>query len=343
LAARTADPERAGVGVTFEAAAADRGRRLDVAVAARCPDYSRSRAALLAARGEVLVDRVPRKAAFRLRPGQRVDVLGPPADAVSLRPEAIDVPVVYEDAEIVVVDKPAGLTVHPAPGHLHGTLVNALLARLPALAAAAGSLRPGIVHRLDKDTSGLLVVARTDAAYRALTAQVRARTVARVYLALVRGDLGGPELVIRAPVGRHPTRRTRMAVVAGGRPAVTRVAPRERFGDATLVECRLETGRTHQIRVHLAHAGHPILGDPVYGVPAAGIARQALHAWRLALTHPQSGAPLVFTAPPPQDFQALLARLRAGQPADPARRRARPESVSGSARSGRARRTKREV
>jgi 23S rRNA pseudouridine1911/1915/1917 synthase len=261
----------------------------------------------------VLVDGAPRKPAFRLRGGQRVDVLGPHADPISLHPEAIPIAVVHEDADVLVVNKPAGLTVHPAPGHPRGTLVNAVLARVPALAGIAGSLRPGIVHRLDKDTSGLLVIAKTDAAYRSLVAQVGARTVTREYLALVRGTVRRDAGSIAAPIGRHPTRRTRMAVVPRGRPAVTHFEVLERLPGATLLKCRLETGRTHQIRVHLLHLGHPLLGDPTYGgVRAAGITRQALHAARLEFAHPRTGERVTCVAPVPEDLERLLARLRGG-------------------------------
>jgi len=307
--------------VTFEAAAADRGRRLDVVVAVRCPEYSRSRVATLAGRGQVLVDGRPQKPAFRLRAGQRVRVLAPPHDPLGVGPEPIPLRIVREDADILVVDKPAGMTVHPAPGHPQGTLVNAVLAHVPELSGIAGSLRPGIVHRLDKDTSGLLVIAKTDAAYRSLVSQLRARAVTRAYLALVRGTVRSDREKITAPIGRHPVHRTRMAVVPRGRPAVTHVTVVERLGGATLVECRLETGRTHQIRVHLRHLGHPVLGDPVYGGAPGGIARQALHAARLEFTHPRTGERIVCTAPLPEDFARLLDTLRrGGSPGAPASR-----------------------
>ncbi|HYM92022.1 MAG TPA: RluA family pseudouridine synthase, partial [bacterium] len=309
--------------------AADRGRRLDVVVAGRFPQYSRSRVATLAGRGQVLVDGRSQKPAFRLRAGQRVRVLAPPSDPVVVAPQPIPLQIVHEDADILVIDKPAGMTVHPAPGHPNGTLVNAVLAHVPDLSGIAGPLRPGVVHRLDKDTSGLLVIAKTDAAYRSLVAQLRARAVTRVYLALVRGTVREDRGVISAPIGRHPVHRTRMAVVPHGRPAVTHVTVRERLEGATLVECRLETGRTHQIRVHLRHIGHPVLGDPVYGGGDGGIGRQALHAARLEFTHPRTGERIVCTAPLPEDFARALDTLRrAGSPGAP---------------SGRARSGKREV
>ncbi len=297
----------------FDAEEPDRGRRLDVAIAERIPELSRARIARLAAQGRTLVDGTPRKAAFRLRAGQRVRVLVPPPAPADLTPEPIPLRILYEDADLLVVDKPAGLPVHPAPGHPSGTLVNALLARVPDLPGIGGTLRPGIVHRLDKDTSGLLVVAKTEAAQRSLASQLRARTVVRTYLAVVRGRVRRDAGTVSAPIGRHPVHRKRMAVVPAGREAVTHYTVLERFPAATLVACRLQTGRTHQIRVHLAHIGHPVLGDPVYGrahVPE--MRRQALHAARLEFTHPRTGRPMAFAAPIPQDMALLLARLRAG-------------------------------
>jgi 23S rRNA pseudouridine1911/1915/1917 synthase len=305
----------------FEAAADDHGRRLDVAVATHVPSLSRSRAVQLAAEGRVCVDGRPRKPAFRLRRGQHVEVAVPPPVPPGVHPEAIPLDIVLEDEDLLVVNKPAGLTVHPAPGHASGTLVNALLSAVSNLAGIGGELRPGIVHRLDKDTSGLLVVAKSDAAHRALAAQFKTHTAQRTYLAVVRGRVRRDEGTISAPLGRHPVRRTRIAVVERGRPAVTRYTVLERFREATLLACRLETGRTHQIRVHLAHAGHPLLGDPVYGrARAPEIARQALHAARLEFTHPRTGRCVICTAPLPEDFARLLARLRAeasgGSPTD---------------------------
>ena len=306
----TADPSAQAEAV-FEAAAGDRGRRLDIVVAERLPGYTRSRVAHLAGRGRVLVNDQPRKPAFRLRTGQRVRVLAPPSDPLLVGPEAIPLAVVYEDADVLVVDKPAGLTVHPAPGHPGGTLVNAVLARVPDLSGAGGALRPGIVHRLDKDTSGLLVVAKTDRAYRSLVAQLRARAIVRVYLAVVQGTVRAEAGTIDAPVGRHPTHRTRMAIVRAGRPAVTHYRVAERLSGATLLECRLETGSTHQIRVHLLHIGHPVLGDPVYGhARVPGMQRQALHAARLEFTHPRTGERVICDTPLPSDVAALLGRLR---------------------------------
>ena len=295
----------------FEADGADDGRRLDVVVAAHLPVLSRSRIARLADEGGIRVDGRPRKPAFHVRRGQAVEVAVPPPAPSSVQPEAIPLDIVLEDEDLLVVNKPAGLTVHPSPGHPAGTLVNALLAAVRDLAGIGGELRPGIVHRLDKDTSGLLVVAKSDAAHRALAAQFRAHTAQRTYLAVVRGRVCSDEGTIAAALGRHPVRRTRIAVLPHGRRAVTHYAVLERFRDATLLACRLETGRTHQIRVHLAHAGHSLLGDPVYGrARAPEIARQALHAARLEFDHPRTGRRVTCTAPLPEDMARLLARLR---------------------------------
>ncbi|HLW46473.1 MAG TPA: RluA family pseudouridine synthase [bacterium] len=299
----------------FETAVPDDGRRLDVVVAARVPSLSRSRIARLADAGDVRVDGHPRKPAFRLRPGQSVEIAVPPPEPSGVRPEAIPLDIVLEDQDLLVVNKPAGLTVHPAPGHPSGTLVNALLSAVRDLAGIGGALRPGIVHRLDKDTSGLLVVAKSDAAHRALAAQFKAHTAQRTYLAVVRGVPRRDSGTIRAPLGRHAVRRTRIAVVPHGRDAVTHYTVLERFRDAALLACRLETGRTHQIRVHLAHAGHPLFGDPVYGrARAPEIARQALHAARLEFMHPRTGRLVACSAPLPDDMVRLLERLRRESP-----------------------------
>lgn len=291
-------------------------------MAERFPRFSRSQIARWAREGRLLVDGTACKPAFRLRPGQHVEVHVPAPEPSGLPPEPIPLDVIYEDADLVVVNKPAGLTVHPAPGHPSGTLVNAILARVPTLPGIGGVLRPGIVHRLDKDTSGLLVIAKSEEAHRSLSSQLRAHTVVRGYLALVRGAVRRDAGMISAPLGRHPVRRTRMAVTPRGRGAVTHYTVLERFPGATLVACRLETGRTHQIRVHMTHIGHPVLGDPVYGrAPAPEMRRQALHAARLEFTHPRTGRLVVCTAPLPEDFARLLARLRRERAARPARTR----------------------
>jgi 23S rRNA pseudouridine1911/1915/1917 synthase len=285
------------------------GLRLDQALARLLPDESRSRLARLIEEGRVTVDGAAAASRRKLRSGEAIDVeLAPrPVEAAS-RPEAIALPILHEDADLLVIDKPAGLVVHPGSGNWAGTMLNALLHHAPATRELP---RAGIVHRLDKDTSGLLVVAKSEPAQADLVRQLQARTVKRTYLALVRGRVAAPGSV-DAPIGRHPVHRTRMAVVEGGKPAVTHYRVRERLGQHTLLECDLETGRTHQIRVHLASIGHPIEGDPVYaGRGAKRLARQALHAWKLAFRHPRTGEEMRFESPMPEDMAALVASLRA--------------------------------
>jgi 23S rRNA pseudouridine1911/1915/1917 synthase len=296
----------------FETGEGLAGLRLDQALARLLPAQSRSRLARLVAEGAVLVDGEPGRAARRLRGGERIEVrLAPRPEEAAFRPEAIDLDVLHEDGDLLVISKPAGLVVHPGSGNWAGTMLNALLHRVPALGRLP---RAGIVHRLDKETSGLLVVAKTEAAMQDLVRQLQARTVKRTYLAIARGLVAGPGTV-DAPIGRHPTQRTRMAVVTGGKIAVTHYRPRQRFPAHTLLECELETGRTHQIRVHLAAIGHPLEGDPVYGGRGVHrLARQALHAWKLAFVHPSTGKTVRFEAPPPADFEALLADLAKAAP-----------------------------
>ena len=288
------------------------GLRFDQALARLVPQHSRSRLAGWIDAGTVTLDGHVAAGKRKLAGGERI-VVAVPDDTPALAdaPQPIPLAVVHEDAAILVVNKPAGLVVHPGSGNRDGTLLNALLHHAPALAALP---RAGIVHRLDKDTSGLLVVARTAVAQTDLVRQLAARTVKREYVAVVRGDLARA-VTVDAPIGRHPTARTTMAVVAAGKPARTHVTPVERFGSATLVNCALETGRTHQIRVHLAAIGHALVGDPTYGGrrAAAGVpafARQALHAARLGLVHPETHRARQFEAPLPVDLAALIAALR---------------------------------
>jgi len=288
------------------------GLRLDQALARLLPSHSRSRLKGWIEAGRVCVDGAPAAPRRKLAVGERIDVAaGEDGAALPDAPQAIDLPIVHEDDAVIVIDKPAGLVVHPGAGNRDGTLLNALLHRHPDLASVA---RAGIVHRLDKDTSGLMVVARTPEAQTDLVRQLAARSVRREYLALVRGDVARAATV-DAPIGRHPVNRTSMAVVERGKEARTHVAPVERFGAATLVRCTLDTGRTHQIRVHLAAIGHPLVGDPVYGgrrapgVPA--FARQALHARRLAFVHPVTRRTMSFESPLPADVAALLDAMRA--------------------------------
>jgi len=287
--------------------------RLDTFLTAHLRAHSRSHIKALIETGHITVDGGTAKPALHLRRGQRVEVVVPPPPPATVAPEDISLPVVFEDEHLLVINKPPALTVHPGAGRPSGTLVNAVLARVPGLARVGSRQRPGIVHRLDKDTTGLLVVAKTSVAYASLSSQVARRTVNRTYLALVHGVLPHEERTITAPIGRHPRHRTRMAVVPSGREAITRYRVLERLARYTLVEAHLVTGRTHQIRVHFAHIGHPVAGDPVYaGRPdELGIGRQALHAHRLQFVHPASGKEMAFEAPPPADFTAAVERARA--------------------------------
>ncbi|MGH8802057.1 MAG: RluA family pseudouridine synthase [Casimicrobiaceae bacterium] len=289
------------------------GLRLDQALAQLMPGLSRARLKSWIDSGRVAVDGAAWAAKRRVHGGEvLVIVIVPDPPAGDVRAQPIALAVVHEDASILVIDKPAGLVVHPGHGNRDGTLQNALLHHDASLAAIP---RAGIVHRLDKDTSGLLVIARDLGAHTQLVRQLAARSVHRAYIAVVHGDLARP-IVIDAAIGRHPARRTAMAVVERGKPARTHVDVVERFGDATLVRCRLETGRTHQIRVHLFAAGHPLIGDPAYGSRhrhplASRFTRQALHACHLELDHPATGARVCFDAPAPADLAALIESLRA--------------------------------
>jgi 23S rRNA pseudouridine1911/1915/1917 synthase len=289
------------------------GLRLDAALARLLPEHSRSRLQGWIKDGTIRLDGALADAKRKVWGGERIQCAVPPTPTSEHAAENIPLPVVFEDETIIVLDKPAGLVVHPGSGNTSGTLMNALLHHAPQLAEIP---RAGIVHRLDKETSGLMVVAKTLAAQTDLVRQLQARTVKRHYLALVHGtvDAGG---TVDAPLGRHPTQRIKMAVLKhGGKEARTHYAVKESFPACTLVECRLETGRTHQIRVHMASIRHPLVGDPVYGKAKCGDAlldafpRQALHAWRLALMHPESCAEMHWKAPLPDDFAQLLEHLR---------------------------------
>jgi 23S rRNA pseudouridine1911/1915/1917 synthase len=297
--------------VTFFLSDEEAGQRVDRVAAARMPDLSRSRVQRLLEERLVTLNGRPVRASTPVRVGDRLDITVPPPEPTELVPQELPLPVVYEDADVVVVDKPAGLVVHPAPGHAQDTMVNALLARYPNL-AVGGSLRPGIVHRLDRFTSGLIVIARHDAAYQHLAAQMKERAMLKAYLVLVDGHLPEREGLIEAPIGRHPRERKQMAVVSKGRPARTRYHVLEELGPYTLVEAQLETGRTHQIRVHFSHSGHPVLGDPQYGrlAGALGLTRQFLHAYRLGFRLPSSGEYREFASPLPEDLAVVLEKLR---------------------------------
>ena len=307
--------------VAATVAAAEARQRLDVWLASRLPELSRSRIKVLIEGGHVEVDGAPRKASHRLKPGERVRALVPPPPSDDMAAEQIPLRVVFEDAHVLVVDKPAGMVTHPGAGRSMGTLAAAALAHAPGISGVGGPRRPGIVHRLDKGTSGLIVLAKTRAAYDSLTAQLGRRTVARRYLCLAHGVIRRDAGVIDAPITRDPRSRVRMAVARAGtgKRAVTRFRVLERFAGFTYLECRLETGRTHQIRVHLASLGHPLVGDATYGGRkgcdilspelVGGLGGVALHAAGLSFLHPATGEPVDLACPLPHRIAALLSHL----------------------------------
>lgn len=308
-----------GPGIRVEAPQTLHGKRLDAALAALLPDYSRSRLQRWVREGHVRLDgRVP-ECSDKVSVGAVIEMDPPEPVGVSWKAQAIPLEIVHEDAALLVVNKPPGMVVHPGAGNPEGTLLNAVMHHAPELETVP---RAGIVHRLDKDTSGLLVVARSEAVRLRLVRQLHARKVKREYLALVRGVVraGGS---VAAPIGRHPVHRTRMSVRARGKEATSHYRVKAAYRSHTLLQVRLESGRTHQIRVHMAHIGHPVLGDPVYGGRSRndkgarpeltealrGFPRQALHAERLGLRHPETGEPLEWTAPAPDDMRGLMAAL----------------------------------
>ena len=284
----------------------DGDARLDKYVCQHFPELSRTRVQRLIADGHITVNGQPAKPGIKLNTGDRLEVAIPPAPPEELLPEAIPINIVYEDDDLLVVDKPAGLTVHPAPGHPGHTLVNALLAHLPHLADIGDSLRPGIVHRLDKDTSGLMLVAKNSKAQANLIGQFKSHSVSKAYMALVRGRLTPETGIIEAAIGRDPRHRQRMAVVEGGREASTEYQVVKYIGDYTLLEVRPQTGRTHQIRVHLGAIGFPVVGDKIYGVKAPFLPRQFLHACWLGFSLPSSGEYIEFKSELPADLEKAL-------------------------------------
>jgi len=287
--------------------------RLDIFLTGQLPDMSRSHIQKLIAAGQATVQGKVAKANLKLRSGDVVRLTVPEPEPIETLPEDIPLDVLYEDREVIVVNKPRGMVVHPAAGNYRGTLVNALLGHSGDLSGINGALRPGIVHRLDKDTSGVMVVAKTDRAHQSLAQQIKEHSAKRKYIAIVHGSLQAEDGLIDAPIGRHHDDRKKMAVTfEHSREAQTRFRVLERLGQYTVVECRLATGRTHQIRVHMAYIGHPVVGDPKYGPKNRNfpIAGQALHSAELVFCHPLSGEQLLFTAPLPQDMEAVLQEMR---------------------------------
>lgn len=290
----------------------DKGERIDKFITSQNEDWSRSQVQAWIKEGRVTVNGEPSKNNYKVAPDDEISLRVPPPKELNIRPEAMDLEIVYEDEDVVVVNKPRGLVVHPAPGHYSGTLVNGLLEHCKDLSGINGVLRPGIVHRIDKDTSGLLMVAKNDKAHMGLAEQLKNHTVNRKYVAIVHGVIQHEMGTIDAPIGRDPKNRQQMAVVfENSKPAITHFVVLERFKDYTLVELKLETGRTHQIRVHMKYIGFPLASDPKYGPKdTLELNGQALHAKTLGFVHPRTGEYLEFEAPLPADMQEVLTFLR---------------------------------
>ncbi len=299
--------------IRLRASEESKNQRLDAFLASSLDGLTRSQAARLIESGEVAVNGKTAGKSYKLAGGEDIAVTLPEPEPVEAVPQDIPLDVVYEDADVIVVNKPSGMVVHPAPGHPDGTLVNALLYHCAGtLSGVGGALRPGIVHRIDRDTSGLIIAAKNDAAHQYLSAQLADHTLARTYECIVVGALREDRGTVDAPIARHPTDRKRMAVVAGGREAVTHWEVIARYPGYTHVRCRLETGRTHQIRVHMAYIGHPILGDTVYGAKkeVPGLTGQCLHAVGLRFLHPRTHEVVELSCPLPEEFTRMLQKIR---------------------------------
>lgn len=299
--------------IRLKASEENKNQRLDAFLASSLDGLTRSQATRLIESGEVAVNGRAVSKSYKLAGGEDIAVALPEPEPVEAVPQDIPLDVVYEDADVIVVNKPSGMVVHPAPGHPDGTLVNALLYHCAGtLSGIGGALRPGIVHRIDRDTSGLIIAAKNDAAHQYLSAQLADHTLARTYECIVVGALREDRGTVDAPIARHPTDRKRMAVVAGGREAVTHWEVIARYPGYTHVRCRLETGRTHQIRVHMAYIGHPILGDTVYGAKkeVPGLTGQCLHAVGLRFLHPRTHEVVELSCPLPDEFTRMLQKIR---------------------------------
>jgi len=284
--------------------------RLDKYLTTKYPEFSRSYLQKLIEQGYILINGHGAKTSQKLNIGDAISISLPPPEPTSLIPEPLPLTIVYEDNDLIILNKPAGLTVHPAPGHTSHTLVNALLAHCPALANFGNSLRPGIVHRLDKDTSGLMIITKTIPAQQNLINQFKIHSVAKGYLVLVKGKLTPSRGIIEAPIGRHPANRKRMAIVTSGRQARTTYKVKEYLDNYTMLEVTIETGRTHQIRVHLSAIGYPVVGDSVYGVKSAFVKRQFVHAYRLGFHLPSNREYKEFTCDLPQDLKQCLQLIK---------------------------------
>lgn len=297
--------------VTYTIEEQHAGERIDKAVSSLQTEWSRTQIGNWVSEGVLTVNGEVVKPKYKVKTGDVIEITVPEVEELEIVAEDLNLEIIYEDADVLVVNKPRGMVVHPAPGHTTGTLVNGLMHHCTDLSGINGVMRPGIVHRIDKDTSGLLMVAKNDMAHESLVNQLVAKTVTRKYTALVHGHIAHDKGTIDAPIGRDTKDRQKQAVVDGGKHAVTHFQVVERFGDYTLVECRLETGRTHQIRVHMNYIGFPLVGDPKYGPrKTIDFGGQVLHAGILGFNHPRTGEYLEFSSPLPEDFEQLLATLR---------------------------------
>jgi len=290
----------------------DSGTRIDAYIASNNKELSRSYIAKLVDNGNIKVNGREVKPSYKIKAGDVIDIDIPQPVELEINPEDIDLDILYEDEDVIVINKPQGMVVHPAPGNYSGTLVNALLKHCTNLSGINGVMRPGIVHRIDKDTSGVLLVAKNDSAHKCLAEQIKEHSVNRRYIAIVEGIIKVDKGTIEGNIGRHHIDRKKMDVVAGGKHAITHFTVIERFKNFTLIEAKLETGRTHQIRVHMAHIGHPVLGDPVYGVKNQKFALQgqALHAALIGFLHPRTGNYMEFKAPLPEYFVELIEKIK---------------------------------
>ena len=292
----------------------DKNQRLDLFLLKKFPDYSRSHIQKMIADGKVLINNHESKSSYKINDGDMILIATIKPEAIDVEAEDLPLDILYEDSDIIVINKARGMTVHPADSVMHGTLVNALLFHCKDLSGINGVMRPGIVHRLDKDTSGVMVAAKNDKAHVNLSEQIQSKSAKRSYLAIVHGCVADNAGIITGAIGRHKTDRKKMAVTADGKPAVTEFRVLERFKQYTLLECNLKTGRTHQIRLHLTSIGYPVVGDTKYGVRKNpfDIQGQALHSHKLTLTQPSTGERMSFTAPVPDDMQSILEYLREG-------------------------------
>ena len=297
----------------FEVSSEEEGQRLDIFIKKKFSELSRSRIQTLIEEGYILVNFKPSKASYKVKKGEKIKIIIPPEKELEIKPKEVPFEILYEDEDIAVINKPSGVVVHPAPGHYEDTLVHGLLSRLKNLSGIGGKIRPGIVHRLDKDTSGIMLIAKNDFAHKRLVEAFKERLIKKTYMVLVYGKLGSKKGKIETFIGRHPVARKKMAVLKEGKLAITLYEVLEIFNKASLVFVKPVTGRTHQIRVHFSYIGHPVLGDPIYGGLKHDIPkppRLMLHAYEICFYHPKTSEKMKFVAPIPEEFQKYINILK---------------------------------